>query len=305
VVSLVAFESENKTQLNSIKTVMKDAISKDAALEDSKIRVDDSKLVYRGSTGLAQLEKTVLSFWFAAQGKLPRNLGEWLDENCLQIPPDLEECPWYGSQARALPLPHILSEEKIVESGSLVRNTLQDQGIKAIHVGQQILTEPIFNRGITQFDNKSELLNQAVGSLIQEASAHTQASGTCEIDVDKLGGRTYYRNMLHTIYPLQSLDVLEEAPACSAYSVKAGEQGIRIRFHRKGDRLFFRIALASMFSKYTRELFMALFNRFWIARAPSLRPTAGYPLDARRFLEDVKPAAHAEGIDPQAFTRIR
>jgi hypothetical protein len=38
-----------------------------------------------------------------------------------------------------------------------------------------------------------------------------------------------------------------------------------------------------MISKYVRELAMLRFNRFWSARVPDLRPTQGYPVDARRF----------------------
>ena len=42
-------------------------------------------------------------------------------------------------------------------------------------------------------------------------------------------------------------------------------------------------ALASMTSKYLRELAMRAFNEFWCGRVHDLAPTAGYPRDARRF----------------------
>jgi hypothetical protein len=46
-----------------------------------------------------------------------------------------------------------------------------------------------------------------------------------------------------------------------------------------------------MVSKYLRELLMLEFNRFWQARVPGLKPTAGYPGDAARFFEAILPAA--------------
>ena len=80
---------------------------------------------------------------------------------------------------------------------------------------------------------------------------------------------------------------------------------IRIRFHRGGDGLFPQIALASIFSKYTRELFMHLFNRFFESRLPGIKPTAGYPLDAQRFLSEAESAVRSAGLNREDFTRIR
>ena len=55
-------------------------------------------------------------------------------------------------------------------------------------------------------------------------------------------------------------------------------------------RGFWPTALASMVAKYVAgELSMLAFNRYWCARLPELRPTAGYPTDARRFDREVGP----------------
>jgi len=42
-----------------------------------------------------------------------------------------------------------------------------------------------------------------------------------------------------------------------------------------------------MTAKYLRETAMRAFNAFWAERVPGLRPTAGYPGDARRFREEI------------------
>jgi hypothetical protein len=38
-----------------------------------------------------------------------------------------------------------------------------------------------------------------------------------------------------------------------------------------------------MMAKYVRELCMAEWNAFWAEKIPGLAPTAGYPLDAKRY----------------------
>ena len=64
-------------------------------------------------------------------------------------------------------------------------------------------------------------------------------------------------------------------------------------------------ALASMTAKYLRELSMRAFNDFWCSRVPGLRPTAGYPADARRFKTEVAEVQRELGIDDHVLWRKR
>ena len=50
------------------------------------------------------------------------------------------------------------------------------------------------------------------------------------------------------------------------------------------------VALASMLCKYLREVCMRQFNRFWEKHVPGIEPTAGYPVDAKRFYEAIQAA---------------
>ena len=50
-----------------------------------------------------------------------------------------------------------------------------------------------------------------------------------------------------------------------------------------------------MVSKYVRERLMEEFNRFWRERTPGLKPTAGYPGDAKRFYDAIRPTAEKAG----------
>ena len=48
------------------------------------------------------------------------------------------------------------------------------------------------------------------------------------------------------------------------------------------------VAVASMLSKYLREMLMRRFNAFWKVHLPDVKPTAGYYNDGLRFLRDIK-----------------
>ena len=60
-----------------------------------------------------------------------------------------------------------------------------------------------------------------------------------------------------------------------------------------------------MISKYLRELLMQEFNRFWQKHVPDLKPTAGYPNDAGRFMGAIRLAMQRLGISETAVWRRR
>ena len=51
-----------------------------------------------------------------------------------------------------------------------------------------------------------------------------------------------------------------------------------------------------MACKYLREVCMRQFNRFWAKHVPGLKPTAGYPTDAKRFYDAIRPAMARLGM---------
>ena len=60
-----------------------------------------------------------------------------------------------------------------------------------------------------------------------------------------------------------------------------------------------------MASKYLRELFMLLLNRFWAGHVQDLASTEGYYQDGRRFFQDIAPAAQKLGVDRGLLYRCR
>ena len=80
---------------------------------------------------------------------------------------------------------------------------------------------------------------------------------------------------------------------------------IDLGFVMKGDRLDPRISWGSILAKYLRELVLHAFNAHFCERVPGLRPTAGYPEDAKRFIAEVRAALGSQVLEPSAWIRSK
>ncbi len=123
--------------------------------------------------------------------------------------------------------------------------------------------------------------------------------------VDRLGGRMHYREPLATAFPDFDIQITEETPERSAYRLAGKNRVCRIEFVVGGEDRYFAVALASMVSKYVRELYMHVFNNFWCRQHAGLKPTAGYYTDAKRWLSDAAPTIRRLSVDRSALVRTR
>src|SRR5262249_22112470 len=116
-------------------------------------------------------------------------------------------------------------------------------------------------------------------------------------------GRNTYAAMLQHAFANGMVVAHEEGMSRSVYSVLGLRRDIRLTFQPRADGEHFCVALASMCSKYLPEGLMLEFNRFWQAHVPGLKATAGYPGDAARFFDAIRPAAERLGIPKGALWR--
>jgi hypothetical protein len=130
------------------------------------------------------------------------------------------------------------------------------------------------------------------------------ADSALVIQCDKHGGRNRYAALLQHLFPDSWIEVREESTAQSVYRWGPTTQRVEARFAAKGER-FLPSALASMAAKYVRELGMQAFNEFWAAHVPGIRPTAGYPADARRFVTQIRNRQQQLGISDNILWRTR
>ena len=78
---------------------------------------------------------------------------------------------------------------------------------------------------------------------------------------------------------------------------------ITVTFKPRADGENVCVALASMLAKYVREVCMRQFNEFWAKHVPGIKPTAGYPVDAKRFYSEIQGAMVRLGIPADAVWR--
>ena len=152
--------------------------------------------------------------------------------------------------------------------------------------------------------NKAGVLFGLVMDLVREVRRLYGGTRTL-IVCDKLGGRHYYERPLGAHFPMTEMEIVTQGPGISRYRLRADGGMIDLSFVAKADGAYLPVALASMTSKYVRELMMRAFNRFWRARVPGLEPTSGYPQDAPRFIESIGPEVRQLSIQREHLIRAR
>ena len=80
---------------------------------------------------------------------------------------------------------------------------------------------------------------------------------------------------------------------------------MRLHFVVGADERFLPVSLASMVSKYLRELLVDNINRYFVRFNACLRPTAGYWKDGLRFIKDLKENIPHVQFDDEQLIRCR
>lgn len=251
------------------------------------LAIDDSKQLYRSRSDLRRIEASTLGHAVLARGALPLRVGALLAHAVDLHASELDELPWYRNRLLALPLPWQADIADLLLRSTRQAELLADRGLTFddFHVAPVI--EPRFNQQVRQYGSKAWPLFLATGRLIDRL-IETHPADELIVHVDRQGGRTHYGDLLAGFFPLARLAVLRERSEESVYRLEPGNRpAVQIHFHVKGDGKHAPVALASVVAKTVRELFMRSLNGWFAEQVPGLRPTAGYPVDARRFLADV------------------
>ena len=122
---------------------------------------------------------------------------------------------------------------------------------------------------------------------------------------DRQGGRKRYGDFLAGTFPFCRIETVMETDDRSAYRIAKSGKRMSVSFETQCDRRRLPTALASMLSKYVREVFLEMLNDYWCARVPNLKRTAGYFADGKRFLKDIENARRREGIPLSLMVRCR
>lgn len=272
------------------------------AKEDTRrAPIADSKRLYQAGGTWEQLELGLLS----ALGLCGKAFCSWRDVWGALAPRDLERVEaetWH--RTFDMPTPSAAEMARIEKLVGRWMKASQSTGIELQAVASRPVFPREFNVLIDRFDNKSAALSHVSLELVRDLVAQTPPDGPIVIHCDKHGGRNCYAALVQHFFPDHFVEIACEGRERSIYRFGPPERRVEIRFVAKGDN-FLPAALASMACKYLRELSMHAFNRFWQQHVPGLRPTAGYPDDARRFKADIAAAQAKLGISDDELWRKR
>jgi ribonuclease HII len=266
-------------------------VRRQAGPDDGRLLVDDSKLVY--AAGLKRLETGVLAACLPASR--PESLADFLQRLGALGREELQREAWYTGQT-VLPL------EASPERCARFREQSADDRIRWSLPCPVIVCPAQFNDVLERTDNKGAILSRCLGQLLRQVLAADDTEAMV-IHIDKHGGRNFYGPLLQDLLGQGVVRALEEGARRSVYEVQGLARPLRLTFQPEADGEHFCVALASMVSKYLREVLMLEFNRFWRRHVPGLKPTAGYPQDAKRFWKAIQPTVTTLGMDRRTLWR--
>jgi hypothetical protein len=257
--------------------------------DDERLLIDDSKKVYAGPGGLAGLEVGALSAFDSVPPTLNDLLGRAAPGWCRN---DLAGEAWF---APACPLP-------VCGTGRLT------PAARLSHVGAvraHLVPAARFNTVVDESGSKATVLSRGLTEIAAATAAALPPGERVVFHCDKHGGRNFYAAMLQHAFPDGWVVAVKESATESRYRIANLDREVEVVFRPRADAESVAVALASMTAKYLREVCMMQFNAFWAKHVPGLKPTAGYPGDAKRFYDAIRPAMDRLGLPADAVWRKR
>ena len=309
---------------------LRKAVCKTLSGRKGRIAVNDSKKLKTKAAGITHLERGVLSFAALAShtggstegasegGDMPRleHVGQWLDavgETCHH---NLAHLPWYapGDDHPWQTLPCTCTPGELAVARGMLAATTRRIGVEVLDLGAAVVCEDRFNRMVAATRSKASASFTFVAAHLQSIFERFGQDHP-NVIVDRQSGRIRYRELLAMAFPDAQLRIFDETPEVSSYRIDATRpaRAMTVTFQVDAETAHMPVALASMLSKYTRELMMDRLNAWFadqLARYPDavpapVRPTAGYALDGKRFLDQITPLLGHLVLRREQLARIR
>ncbi len=275
------------------------AVCREARDPKRRIAVDDSKKLKLSNSSatkhpLTHLERGVLSFLAGMEegSGVPTTDFDMFDRVGVKCPDEA----WYAGEPAACPAS--TSADAIGIAANTLRIALASSGVSPIALRCQAMGEGVFNDLVGAAGTKAAATEAALTEHLwtiwdKWGAMGAESGGGVRVICDRQGGRSYYTEVLSRAFPGVSVAQTHHSETQSRYELSGkGTDGaprhMHVLFLVESERHHLPVALASMLAKLTRETLMARFNRYWCARMPELKPTAGYRNDAWRWLEEAK-----------------
>ncbi|RKY24575.1 MAG: hypothetical protein DRP62_03445 [Planctomycetota bacterium] len=303
VISLSVFSLPNHSVDADLWQILKRSVGDKRKRLAGRLLITDSKKAYSRQKGIGHLERTTLAC-LKCLGKKPGTLSELMMLLCPGCLERLSEYPWYRQVANE----KILTDEADMAIASAVlMDDLKANQIELLALKSCCLDVAYYNKMVSAVKNKSSVLFSATSQLIK-AAFDNSADDDLQIIIDRQGGRVHYRENLQSAiseFADIELKILRESQLTSSYELRADGRRMRLHFVAGADERFLPVSLASMISKYLRELLVSNINRYFAGFCADLRPTAGYWKDGLRFIEDLKKNIPHTQFDNNQLVRCR
>ena len=297
VVSSAVFRLPDELLRADLWDILQKAVSSQKKGSAGRILITDSKKAYSRSSGIKHLRRTVHACLGATsnhQDEPMHTAAQLIQQLCPDCAGRITEYPWYNALNEHLL--HQQPDETQIASGVLKR-TLAENAIHLIGIHSECLDVAFYNSRVSVVKNKSRVLFTTLCSLILDVLNNSPANDTIQIIVDRQGGRINYQQELLRMFPGFSLSVIRQDEKMSSYELSRSNRAMRIHFCVKADSKYLPVCLASMASKYLREVLMESLNNYFSQICKELKPTAGYWQDGQRFIKDIENRIPSLSID--------
>ena len=293
--------SDPLSQIPDLWTRWSTAVCRSRPGKTGRLHIADSKTVYSPSTGIRELERSLLSFAHQLHPQI--DCLETLLTACTLDPAPLRDRPWYAGYDNE-PFPSSIPAPVIATSANALRVALHEAGDALSLLLASAMPEHVYNDLVGKTRNKSSVLFSAVAQLIARVM-QSHPNEPILIICDRQGGRSHYGQLLRTMFDDLPLTVEQESDALSSYRLARPGGECRLIFMEKSENVSLPTALASILCKYLREMLMSRFNAFFLRHDPAIVPTAGYWTDGQRFLADTAALRARLDIPDETLARLR
>jgi hypothetical protein len=175
--------------------------------------------------------------------------------------------------------------------------------LSVVALGARTMSVRDFNDGLSSIGNKADVSWNGLASIFRDLLKHALPAESLDVVIDRQGGRKFYLPKLQELFPASVIWIEKETARESVYQLEHDGHAIRVSFLVEADGQSFCVALASMAAKLARERCMADLNVFYKQHLPTLKPTAGYYVDAQRFLKETHVLRKTLGVADADFVR--
>jgi hypothetical protein len=301
VMSSVACRVPDELADKSLWQLLKSAVRRHTVSDTRRLLIDDSKLVYTPARGLEELETAVLAVLPVSVDQHAITLQDLVDQFIPSHATFGPLEPWYCGTTL---LPVIADRDKIARGAARLKKAVDCHSMAWGLIRCAIIHTSQFNTLLAKWGSKGGVLADALAEILH-AHLSLPPDEPVWFIIDKHGGRNFYAAVLQNALPDGFVIAEREGMERSSYRVLGLGREVRLRFQPRADSEHLCVALASMTSKYFRELMMIEFNRFWQERVPGLKATAGYPGDSERYYVALRPSMEEMGLAEEMVWRRR